>query len=110
MLNKLESDSALKIRMKISVTGTFHNNSAGVRIGDVVDVDDENGLRYIKLGYAEPLRSHRAEEHAVASKINEERAVIERSVEKPVYADTPPENPEAQAVKRRPGRPRKVTN
>lgn len=97
----------MRLRMKISVSGTFHGNPEGVRVGDIVEVDDQNAARYISLGYAEKA-DQRGEEHAIASSIREERAVIERSVEKPVYGDIHP--PEAQAAKRRPGRPRKVTN
>jgi hypothetical protein len=108
----------MKIRMKMTVTGTFHGNPAGVRTGDVVEVDDENGQRYIDLGYAEPLRSHPAEEHAVASKVKQERAVVEHAVEKPappkaaekpVYGEThPPKDAPEPATKRGPGRPPKA--
>lgn len=82
----------MRIRMKIPVNGVFHNIVEGVRVGDVVDVDDDNGLRYIKLGYAE-LADQRGKpevEHAVESSAKEERAVD-------------PTEP----VKRGPGRPRK---
>jgi DNA helicase TIP49 (TBP-interacting protein) len=44
----------VKIRMKMEVAGTFHGLE-GVKTGDVVDVDDENGARYCALGYATPV-------------------------------------------------------
>ena len=53
----------MKIRMKIDIEGAFHGQS-GVRRGDVVNVDDENGVRYCALGYAEPVVD-RVEERAV---------------------------------------------
>lgn len=62
----------MKIRMKIPVAGTFHNLTGGVKVGDVVDLDDENGARYCALGYAEPVVDKR-EERAVAPK-GEERS------------------------------------
>lgn len=57
----------MRIRMKIPVNGVFHNLVEGVRVGDIVDVDDDNGARYIALGYAE-LADQRGEEHATAPK------------------------------------------
>lgn len=58
--------------MKIEVHGGFHNNPDGVRIGDVVDVDDTEGARYCALGYAEPVVDKR-EERAVPPKDEEQR-------------------------------------
>lgn len=88
----------MRIRMKINVAGTFHNNPEGVRVGDVVDyVDDENAQRYIDHDYAEEVeedRKPRVEEQAVKP-VTEERAVVEPDLFKP--------------VKRSPGRPRKTT-
>lgn len=43
----------MKIRA-LTYLGFFHN-IPDVRVGDVVDVDDENGARYCLLGYAEPV-------------------------------------------------------
>jgi hypothetical protein len=40
--------------MKMDVQGTFHGIE-GVRVGDEVVVDDDNGARYCALGYAEPV-------------------------------------------------------
>jgi hypothetical protein len=45
----------VKIRMGMDVAGTFHGVDGGVKVGDVVDVDDENGARYCELGYATPV-------------------------------------------------------
>jgi hypothetical protein len=44
----------MKIRMKVDVHGTFHNMPGGARRGDIVDIDDDNALRYCALGYAQP--------------------------------------------------------
>lgn len=43
----------LKIRMLEAIGGTFHGYE-NVKRGDVVEVDDDNGMRYCSLGYAEP--------------------------------------------------------
>lgn len=59
----------MKICMKISVAGTFHNLTDGVQAGDIVEVDDgdADAERYIKLGYAEAVEEPR-EERAVPPK------------------------------------------
>jgi hypothetical protein len=44
----------MKIEMLRDVTGTFHNIVDGVRTGDVIEIDAQNGSRYVKLGYARP--------------------------------------------------------
>jgi hypothetical protein len=123
----------MRVRMKISIAGTFHGMVEGVTVGQVVDVQpDAEAERYIKLGYAELAnQGRRSEEHALADMSNEERAVLsteivgasskpvpqpraprpprvepEPEVEpkpKPVYGKTNPPD----EVKRRPGRPRK---
>jgi hypothetical protein len=51
--------------MRIDVAGAFHNVDAGVKRGDIVDVDDASAARYIALGYAEPVDDHPGEEAAV---------------------------------------------
>ena len=70
------------IKMRQTVTGTFHGRDKGAERGDVVEVGDADGERYIKNGLAEPV---------IAG--GEEKAVLE---------------PEAETatVKRR-GRPKK---
>lgn len=68
--------------MKIEVAGAFHNEPGGVRIGDVVEVDDDNGARYCELGYAEPVVSKR-EERAVPPKDDEQRAEPQDETPKP---------------------------
>jgi hypothetical protein len=40
--------------MKMAVAGTFHGVE-NVGVGDVVTVSDDEGVRYCKLGYAEPV-------------------------------------------------------
>jgi hypothetical protein len=44
----------MKIKMKLDIHGMFHNMPAGVRRGDIVDIDDDNAARYCALGYAQP--------------------------------------------------------
>lgn len=57
----------MRIRMLIPITGTFHGLTAGVEAGQIVDVDDDNGAQYCKMGYAEPVKTTSVkEEHAVA--------------------------------------------
>lgn len=51
----------MKIRMRIDVAGTFHTYEAGVHRGDEVDVPDDEGARYCKLGYAEPVVDEKVE-------------------------------------------------
>lgn len=51
----LEGVKIMRIRMKIAVLGSFHNIDSGVKVGQVVDIDDENALRYINLRYAEAV-------------------------------------------------------
>lgn len=107
----------MRIRMKVSVAGTFHNLPEGVQRGDVVDIDDVEAARYIMLGYAERA-DQRGEEHATVRSVAVEHAVMPKVVEpepeldpepeKPVYGEThPPEDAPAPATKRGPGRPRK---
>lgn len=61
----------MKIRLKREIRGMFHGHD-GVRVGDVIEVDDLHGARYCKLHYAEPVVD-RQEERAVAPR-GEERA------------------------------------
>lgn len=75
----------MKIRMKITISGTFHNIGGGVQRGDVVDVDEANAIRYCKLGYAEPVEER-----------IEERAVVVPQVEERKQPDPEPE-PEPEA-------------
>jgi hypothetical protein len=42
----------VKLRMRIPISGSFHGYR-DVKRGDVVEVDDENGARYCRLGYAQ---------------------------------------------------------
>lgn len=88
----------MKIRMKIDVAGMFHNIPDGVRVGDEVDVEDDEAVRYCGLGYAEPVT--KAAERAVA---REERAVekaaAESGVESVVYENLDvPEHPVSPAA------------
>lgn len=71
----------MKIKLKISVSGTFHNIDGGVVVGQVVEVPDAEGERYIALGYAEAVKGGKlSEEHAVANFSKEERAVLDTDV------------------------------
>ena len=62
----------MKIRWKIDVAGTVHGKIDGVRVGDVMEVDDENGADYCRLGYAVPVVELK-EERAVAPKSEERK-------------------------------------
>lgn len=71
----------MKIKMRREVHGLFHGLD-GVRVGDVVEVDDANGARYCSLGYAEPVADRgkveqatapRAEQRKVAAKTEESK-------------------------------------
>lgn len=77
----------MKIKMKVGIAGAFHNITGGVAVGDVVEVDDDNGARYCALGYAEPVAElKKAEEHAVAPKGEERqtpRKAPAKAAEKP---------------------------
>jgi hypothetical protein len=75
----------MRIKMKMSVLGTFHEME-NVKLGDVVDVPDDEGARYCKLGYAEPVAEMPRAETATA-----------------------PEPEKRAPGARRPGRPRKTT-
>lgn len=56
----------MKIRMKMAVLGTFHGME-NVRLGDVVEVPDDEGARYCKLGYAEPVADEAEEDTETAT-------------------------------------------
>lgn len=64
----------MKIKMKREIHGMFHGIN-GVKVGDEVEVDDFNGARYCKLGYATPVVEKPKEEKAVPPKGEERRAV-----------------------------------
>ena len=70
--------------MKIPVSGTFHNIDGGVAVGDVVEVDDDNGARYCWLGYAEKVTKkpdpepEPVEEHATLPEPVAETATLPR--------------------------------
>lgn len=44
----------MKIRLKRDMLGTFHSIESPKK-GDIVEVDEANGVRYCALGYAEPV-------------------------------------------------------
>ena len=106
----------MKIRMKMSVFGTFHNLDGGVKVGQVVDIDDAEAERYIALGYAEAAnQGRRSEEHAVAEFSEEERAVLstevvgasQKVIPQPRHPKPEPQAEPEVAPKRGPGRPPK---
>jgi hypothetical protein len=122
----------VKIRLKISIAGTFHGIDGGVKVGDVVEVDDMSGANYVASGYAEEVKpGRRSEEHALADMSAEEHAVLATEIigasNKPVPQSRAPRPPKAEpkaepkskpvygktnppeAPKRGPGRPRKST-
>lgn len=91
----------MKIKMKMSVAGTFHNIDAGVVVGQVVDIDDAEAARYVALGYAEAVKPGRlSEEHAIAALSNEERAVLSTEIvgasDKPVPQPKAPRPPKVE--------------
>lgn len=53
----------MKIR-NLAMTGCIHGQ--WVNPGDVIDIDDENGAQYVRLGYAAEVPDEPREEHAVA--------------------------------------------
>lgn len=67
----------MQIRMLIDVSGTFHNIDAGVRRGDIVDVDDATAARYVQHGIAEHVDAG-GEESAVLDAPGAESAVAKR--------------------------------
>lgn len=89
----------MKIRMKIGISGTFHNIEQGVKVGDVVEVDDLSGANYIASGYAEAAPA-RGVEHAVTEPSNEERAILSTEIigasEKAVPQPRAPRPPKVQ--------------
>lgn len=70
----------MKIRMRMSVAGSFHGIE-NVQIGDLVDVPDDEGARYCKLGYAEPVTDNREEKAARPD--NSEKRATKRGAAKP---------------------------
>lgn len=117
----------MRIRWKMSIAGSVHNDPEGVTVGQVTDIQpDAEAERYIKLGYAELAnQGRRSEEHAVQSFSNEERAVLDTDIvgasdkavpqpraPRPPKAESEPEpkseEKPAESAKRGPGRPRKA--
>jgi hypothetical protein len=72
-----------RIRLRTTVTGSFHGIEGGIERGQVVDVDDISAARYVKNGLAELVKE------------TVESAVVE------------PEGVESALVRRPRGRPRK---
>lgn len=77
-------------------------NGVWVVPGTVLEVDDENGRRYIELGYAEEVKTHKRADDPGDEQPREERAVAQ-APETATQA-TPGV---AEPPKRGPGRPRK---
>lgn len=67
----------MRVKMRVDVTGTFHNMDAGVRRGDIVDVDEATALRYIHNGIAERVEAG-IEESAVLASVAESATVRRR--------------------------------
>jgi len=74
----------VKIRLKMNV-GVFHNLD-DVRAGDVVDVDDAEGLRYCMLGYAEPVTKV-AEKSVAREELKVETAMLKEEAETATMAE-----------------------
>lgn len=43
----------MRVRMRLTVQGTFQGNPNGANRGDIVDIADEHVDRYLRLGYCE---------------------------------------------------------
>jgi hypothetical protein len=92
----------MKIRMKISINGTFHNIDGGVKVGDVVDIDEQSAANYVASGYAEAIKpgGQLSEEHAVQQFSDEERAVLDTEIigasNKPIPQPRTPRPPKVE--------------
>jgi hypothetical protein len=72
----------MKVRLKVGVPILFHGISQA-KIGDVVEVDEENGKRYIELGVAEAVtKSEPPVEKAVAPDDDVETATVKEEPKK----------------------------
>lgn len=92
-----------RIRMKISIAGTFWNLVEGVKVGDIVDMDnDAEAQRMISLGYAELANQGKPER---PPEPKEERATAPKS-ETAVTKPKVEEKPAPKPGQRGPGRPR----
>lgn len=72
----------MKIKWKVSISGTVYNHDGGVKPGDVMEISDAEADRVIALGQAEAVKpgGKLSEEHAVAAFSDEERAVLDRKI------------------------------
>jgi hypothetical protein len=64
----------MRIRL-LYVTGSFHGLD-NVQHGQIVDIDEFNALRYIKMGVAEPVEEHTEESAVLTPKV--ETATVKR--------------------------------
>lgn len=78
----------MRIRMRVTVTGTFHNIDGGVQAGQIVDVDEASAKRYINM-WPQPLAEP-----------------VDESVEENAVLDTPAETAVVTPRRGR-GRPKK---
>jgi hypothetical protein len=93
----------MKIRMKIDVGGTFHGIDAGVKPGDIVDIEGWIAERYIANGYAEPYsKSAPPVEKAVLPQDDVETA----SLDVPPDDDGPQPLDEQEPAKKAPAKTR----
>lgn len=44
----------MRVRLRAPISGTFHGIEGGVARGQIVDIDDDEAMRYIGLGLCEP--------------------------------------------------------
>lgn len=77
----------MKIRWLILIGGTVEGRVDGVAPGDIMDVPDFNGKRYVANGYAEQVG--KTVEHAAVSQPAETAAFVE---------DQPPPRPEPKVA------------
>ena len=82
----------MKVRMKVSISGTHPTIGKLPPSGTVIEVDDGDGLDLCRSGLAEPVAERGKEERAVAVE-----PVEVRSVEEPSAVSDEPTLPESSA-------------
>ena len=84
----------MRIKWLIAIGGTVEDRLDGVKPGDIMDVPDANGARYVAAGHAVEVAVTKApppEEHAVADEPEAEKAVVAPNVvpKRPVKRPAP---------------------
>lgn len=80
----------MRIRMLLPISGQFHGHT-DIKRGDIIEVDDENAVRYCSQKYAEPAgKAERAVETATANQ-EFETAAVEAVADPQPVAEAPAE-------------------